>query len=248
MSGPSIQESVRVFQSPDDRRLIAAEAAADPVFARKVSAMLSQPDGESQVVAYAKKAILNEMDPSLYPETSGQWPKLRAAASKLTTELPKVIVDMVNQAPPEDRPAALQELSARCDEVLFGMGELGQLEIIGQLIGAVASAGVSLYDAQLQSSTQKQIASMQLQANEQAIQAQEAEAAAQTAVAKAQAAQATQATLPPPAATAIQNTIEALPTALQAPVASIVTMLSTDIGGGIPLWLAGLTIYLITKK
>lgn len=247
MMGSTVEEEVQVFDSPDDRTLIATEAAADPAFAKKITAMLSQPDGEKQVVMYARKAIINQLDPSSYPETKGQWPKLRSAVAKLSEEIPKAIVDHVDSLPLDERVAALESIAAKGAAFTAGLGELGQLDIISSLIGTVVSAGVSVYNAQLVASTQQKIAANQLQANELAIQANEDMANAQTAIAKAQAAQAVQATLPAPAASAVQQVIEALPTSVQAPVAGLVTMLSTDVGGGIPLWLVGLVAYLVVK-
>jgi hypothetical protein len=242
-------EEALVFDSPDDRRLIATEAASDPSFAKKISSMLAKPDGEKQVVMYARRAIINELNPSLYQETVGQWPKLRSAVSKLMIELPKAITSNIDQLPMDKRAQAIEALSSMgSSPSSIGIGDLGQFDIIASLIGTLASATASVYSASIVSSTQKQIAADQLAANEQEIQAQEAAANAQTAVAKAQAAQAVQATLPAPAAGAVQQVIEALPTSLQAPVANIVSMLSTDMGGGIPLWLVGVGVYLFAKN
>jgi hypothetical protein len=248
MLGSTVEEDVLVFDSPDDRHLIQVEAAADPAFAKKISAMLSRPDGEKQVVMYARKAIVNELNPSAYPETRGQWPKLREAVSRLSTEIPKAIVDHVDSLPLEDRVKALESISSRVESLTASLGELGQLDIIASLIGTVVNAGVSVYNAQVISSTQKKIANQQLQANELEIQQSQDIANAQAAVAKAKAAQAVQATLPAPAATAVQNVIEALPTSLQAPVAGLVSLLSTDVGGGIPAWLVGVVIYMSSGK
>jgi hypothetical protein len=247
MLGSTIDEEVLAFTSPDDRTLIATEASSDPAFAKKISAMLSRPDGEKRVVMYARKAIINELDPSSYPETRGQWPKLRSAVDKLSKEIPKAIVDYVDSLPLDQRVAALENIASKGASFTAGLGELGQLDIIASLIGTVVSAGVSVYNAQVVSSTQQQIAAKQLAANEQAIQANESIANAQAAVAKANAAQAVQATLPAPAANAVQQVIEALPTSLQAPVAGLVSLLSTDVGGGIPIWLVGLVVYMASK-
>lgn len=248
MTDAALEDKALIFDSPDDRRLIAAEAAANPVFARKLSAMLSEPDGERMVVMYARKAVLNELNPSIYPETRGQWPKLRAAVSKLIVELPRAITDAIDRMPLEDRTRALEEMSkARNIGEVLGLGDLGQWEIIGQLVGAVAGAATSIYNTKLQNDTAKQIANMQLQANEQAIQAQIAQANAQKAIALAQTAQALQQTLPAPIASAAQNVISSLPEVIQKPVSSIVGVLSTDIGGGIPIWMVGLGVYLYMK-
>lgn len=248
MLGSTIEDDVLIFDSPDDRRLIQIEAAADPAFARKIDAMLSKPDGEKQVVMYARKAIVNELDPKAYPETRGQWPKLRSAVAKLSTEIPKAIVDYVDSLPIEDRVKALDSISVKAASFTAGLGELGQLDIIASLIGTVVNAGVSVYNAQVISSTQQQIAQKQLQANELAIQANEDVANAQAAVAKAKAAQAVQATLPAPVASAVQSAIESLPSSLQIPVAGLVSLLSTDVGGGIPAWLVGVVIYMTARR
>lgn len=247
-AGPALEEKAAVFQSPDDRRLISAEASSDPAFARELSRMLSLPDGEKRVVDYAKKAVLNELNPGLYPETSRKWPKLRKAVSLLVSELPGAIVDSIDRLPLSERTAALAAL-ARGEGVVapISLGDLGQFEIIGSLIGSIAGAAASIYNTKLQTSTARQIADMQLRANEQAIQAQTAEAQARTAIANAQVAQALQQTLPAPVANAASSVIASLPPVIGGPVGTLVTALSTDIGGGIPIWMAGLGIYLFLK-
>jgi hypothetical protein len=243
-----LDQKALVFDSPDDRRLIAAEAASDPAFARKLSAMLSLPDGEQRVVMYARKAVLNELNPASYPETRGQWPKLRSAVSKLIVELPRAITDIIDRMPVDQRIAAISKIRETGDVAgVLGLGDLGQWEIIGQLVGAVAGAATSVYNTRLQATTSKQIADMQLQANMAQIKAQEDMAQAQIAISNAQVAQALKATLPAPIAGAAQSAISALPAVLQGPVSSVVAAISTDIGGGIPLWLPALGIYLFFK-
>jgi hypothetical protein len=243
-----LNQKAMVFDSPDDRRLIAAEAAADPAFARKLSAMLSLPDGEKRVVMYARKAVLNELNPASYVETRGQWPKLRKAVSLLISELPRAITDAVDRMPADKRGEAISKIEKTGDVAgILGLGDLGQFEIIGQLIGVVAGAATSIYNAHLQTTTQKQIADMQLQANMAQIKAQEDMAQAQIAISNAQIAQALKATLPAPIASAAQSVISALPAALQGPVGSVISAISTDVGGGIPLWLPALGIYLFFK-
>jgi hypothetical protein len=99
---------------------------------------------------------------------------------------------------------------------------LGQFDVIAGLVSAVVGAGASVYSAELQSSTQKDLAKMQADA---------AMKAAQSQMATLQARQ----------ALAAQN-----------PIGSMITNLATGSVAGIPLLLIvpaiGAAIYFATKK
>lgn len=212
-----IEGQVNIFRSKNDRDLILLEAKNDPEFERQLSEALKLPDGEERVAISARKAVLNELSPDLYPEMAGTWPILRSVVLKT--------IDSTKDS--------TYQKVVKIDPKPSGLGDLGQFEILGPLISAVAGAGASIYGATLQSKTQKQIANEQLQANMQEIQAQEAMAAAQKAIANAQTTQ------------AVQNV---LPSALAVPVAGVINTMKTDIGGGLQLWEALLLGYFIVKE
>jgi hypothetical protein len=213
----AVESQVNIFRSKDDRDLILLEARNDPEFERQLSEVLKLPDGEEQVAISARKAVLNELSPDLYPEVKGHWPILRSVIQKSIAAVKDSTSKQIVTINPNPK----------------GLGELGQFDILGPLISAVAGAGASIYSAKIQSSTQKQIANEQLQANMQEIQAQEAMAAAQKAIAGAQTTQAVQAVLP---------------AVLAAPVAGVINTMQTDIGGGLQLWEALLVGYFIVKE
>jgi hypothetical protein len=213
----AVESQVNIFRSKDDRDLILLEAKNDPEFERQLSEVLKLPDGEEQVAISARKAVLNELSPDLYPEVAGHWPILRSVVNKTMDAVKNSTAKKVVTINPKPS----------------GLGELGQFDILGPLISAVAGAGASIYSASVQSSTQKQIANQQLQANMQEIHAQEAMAAAQKAIANAQTTQAIQAVLP---------------SALAAPVAGVINTMKTDIGGGLQLWEVLLLGYFVVKE
>jgi hypothetical protein len=209
-----IEMQINIFRSKHDRDLILLEAKNDPEFERQLSEVLQLPDGEERVAISARKAFLNELSPDLYPEMAGSWPILRSVVSKAM----------------ESVKSSNSKKTITIDPKPSGLGELGQFEILGPLISAVAGAGASIYSAHVQSVTQKQIANEQLQANMQEIQAQEAMAAAQKAIANAQMTQSVQAVLP---------------AALATPVAGVINTMKTEIGGGVQLWEALLLGYFL---
>ena len=213
----AVESQVNIFRSKDDRDLILLEAKNDPEFERQLSEVLKLPDGEEQVTISARKAFLNELSPDLYPEMAGHWPILRTVVTKA--------MDAVKNS--------TSQKVVTIDPKPSGLGDLGQFDILGPLISAVAGAGASIYSASVQSSTQKQIANEQLQANMQEIQAQEAMAAAQKAIANAQTTQAVQAVLP---------------AALATPVAGAINALKADVGGGFQMWEVLLLGYFVVKE
>ncbi len=218
-----LETETAIFDSPDDRLLIRREASADPRFARKVAQMLREPDGEEKVAIFAKQAILNELDPRQFPETRGYWTLLRTTARKIVDELPAAIARGVAKMTPAEREHAAQMVKAGGTPLLVpNIGELGQFEIIGSLVGAVAGAASSIYGNYLMTSTQKQIASMQLDAQQKQLDAQIAMANAQIAMSNAKAAQAAEASI--------------LPAAIVQPVQAVASALSTEVAG-LPLWL-----------
>lgn len=232
MTASAIERDAAIFESPDDRLLIKMEADADPAFAKVLQSMLKDGvAGEERVVQFAQKAVVNELDPRQFPETKGAWPKLRAKVRQLVDELPGAIIRHIDQMPPEKRVAAAQALREGKDFDFppITLGELGQFDIIGSIVGAVAGAATSVYGSYLQSSTQRSIVNMELSAQQKEVDAQLAMANAQKAMAAASASQA--------------GILPALPTAITQPIQAAASALGTDIGG-VPLWMLLLGLYL----
>lgn len=214
-----LESQVNIFRSKNDRELLLLEASNDIEFERQLSDVLTLPDGEERVVTSAHKAVLNELDPSLYPELAGAWPVLRSVIRKVMDRVGSSTVSKISTINPPAK----------------GLGDLGQFEVLGPLISSIAGAGASIYSSEVQASAQKQIASQQLQANMQEIQAQEAMAAAQKAMANAQTTQAVQKVLPTPLAVPVAGAINAL-------TAEVVS------GSGIQIWEILLVGYFVFKE
>jgi gas vesicle protein len=212
------------FESSDDRELIRSEAEADPVFAKRLWVTLSMPDGEKRVALSARKAVANEFDPKLYPETRETWKKLRATVRDLV-EFAANSVRGIDFGP-EIRKAAVSRL--------HGLGELGQWDIIGSIVGAVAGAASNIYTANLQASTTRQIQSEQLAAQMAQIQAQESMARAQAAMANAQIAQ-----------TGAPGQVASATSGI---ASNVMDTLSQPIVGGIPLWAVLLGVFFFAEK
>lgn len=190
----AVESQVNIFRSKDDRDLILLEAKNDPEFERQLAEVLKLPEGEELVSISARKAVLNELDPGLYPEMAGAWPILRSVARKAMESVGTSTSKKV------DKLASGQK----------GLGDLGQFDILGPLITSIAGAGASIYGASVQSSTQKYIANEQLQANMQEIQAQQAMAAAKNAISNAQTTVAVQNVLPSALAAPVAGVINTL--------------------------------------
>lgn len=199
-----------------DIALIEQESKANPAFGRRLASMLRQPGGEKDVALWAQKAIANQLNPALYPETKGQWPVLRRQTTAIAESMPSVVDRLVERMPFAEKMAAVRAIAEgdRPQLVMAGLSDLGQFEIIGSLIGAAAGAASSIYGAKVTASAQKDIAKIQANAAMQSAQAQMSIANAQAAITQAQAQQAqTLATSAAPAG-----------------------FLTKDIGGGVPVW------------
>lgn len=212
------------FESADDRALIEEEAAADPVFARRLRAALLLPDGEKRIALSARKAIVNELNPNLYPETRGLWKKLRSIARDL--------VRFISGSPEKHKVGARVEPALISN--LNGLGELGQWDILGPLISTVVQTGANIYTSYTQQQTSRQLQQMQIDAQMAQLQAQQNIAEAQRAVANAQAAQTG---APGQVATAASDIVSNVADTLTQPVA-----------GGIPLWAILLAVFFFAEK
>lgn len=208
------------FESADDRALIEDEAAADPAFARRLQLTLPLPDGEKRIALSARKAVANELDPKLYPETRGMWKRLRATVKDLVQFTSESIrgVDFN----PQIRKAAISRLN--------GLGELGQWDIIGSIVGAVAGAASNVYTANLQAQTTQKIQQQQLAAQMAQLQAQESMTRAQAATANAQMAQ------------------TGAPGQIATAAAGMVDSLSQPVIGGLPLWALLIGLFFLAEK
>lgn len=202
-----------------DADLISEEARSDPAFGQKIVSMLRQPGGERLLSISARKAMANQFNPKLYPESRGQWGVLRRRAVALAEAMPGMVDKIVAKMPLSEKMDAVRAIAQgeQPRMVVAGMGELGQFEIIGSLISTVAGVGGSIYNAKVTASAQQDIAKIQANAAIQGAQAQMAVANAQAAIEQAKAAQLTQ------AAQIAQST-------------SPTGFLTKDIGGGVPLW------------
>lgn len=215
----TVEQAVKIFDSQDDQTLLMEEAASDPVFAKRLKTTLAHPDGEKRVTMSARRAIVNELNPNLYPETRGLWRRLRF-----------IVRDLIDFTSNSIRQGNV-EGKIRSDAVrrLQGLGDLGQWEILGQVVGAVVQAGSSVYTSYNQAETARKLQQMQIDAQMRAIQSQETIARAQAAMAASQAQQA--ASLAP----------------AQSAVTSVVDAVSTPIMG-VPLWAVAIGLYFLAEK
>lgn len=225
-----------------DRRQIAEEMAANPAFGAWLRSALRRPDGERLIALSAQKAIANEFDPSLYPETRGQWVTLRKRAVELARELPEIVGREIDRLPFEEKMRMVRAIGAglepRLGIGLSGVGDLGQYDIIGSLITSIASAASTAYSARVTASAQRDIAKIQAQAAMKDIETAQAIAKAQQAINEAK---------------AVQATAEAAKAQAGAP-GSVTEVLSRPVVAGIPIWafpivgLLGLVLYLVFKR
>ena len=211
-----------------DRRQIAEEIKANPPFGAWIKAMLRDPDGERLVALSAQKAVANEFNPRLYPETKGQWVTLRRRAVELARSLPDVIDRELERVPFAEKMRIVRAIAAgrrpSVEVSVAGLGDLGQFEIIGTIVSSIAGAASTVYTNRVTTSAQKDIAKIQATTAMKDLQAQISIADAQKAIANAQAAQGG-------------------------------GVLTKDIGGGIPLWVLpvalgaiGVILYFVFKR
>jgi hypothetical protein len=197
-----------------DQRIVAEEIQAGP-FGEKLVAMLATPEGAHQASLGARKAVANEMDSSLYPESRGEWPALRKIVVDLAKSMPGILEKELERLPIETLTALLQQVAAGRSFIGVPVSGLGQFDI-GGIISSVIDAGSKIYTTKLATVTQTKIANIQASANIATLDAQIKIANAQQAIAEAQAVQATE--------------------------SSSAAILTKDIGGGIPFWVIPATI------
>ena len=225
-----------------DHRLIAEEIDANPSFGKRLTAVLDQPDGARLVSISAKKAIANEFDHTLFPESRGQWTRLRKRAHDLARAIPDIVEKEIDRLPFSQKMEMVRRIANGEQPTLMvgvqGMGDLGQFEIIASLIGSVAGAASSIYGAKITSSAQKDIAKIQAETAMKDLNTQMQLAEAQKAINAAKVAQAQEEAKKIEAQTAQikAQTEQAKADIAKAEVGTVVGTLTKDIGGGVPLW------------
>jgi len=211
-----------------DRQLIIEEANADSRFCRELVNIAGRPGWEHEISRSAKCAILNEIDPSKCKDSAGKWGRLRAKFQNLVKDVPAQIERAVAAMPLAEKLAVVRRIAAGQSLVpaVSGLGELGQWDIIGSLVGNVATAGANIYTAKITTDAQRDIAKLQATAAMRDAQTQMALQSAQASIGAAKTAQA----------------------GMFGPISS---MASASIGG-IPLMIvipvAGLLLYFVLKK
>lgn len=174
----------------DDRQVLVEETSADPAFCRAVArVMATDPDWVHTIANSAKAAVNSELLPSKYPGNRTSWPKLRARVRALATETARAARTLADQLTPAERFALVKRIASgefRVQKGIHGLGNLGQWDIIGSLVGAVAGAGASIYGGYVTADAQRDIAKLQANTAMQTAQAQMAIANANAAIANAQ--------------------------------------------------------------
>lgn len=153
--------------TPADRKVVEDEINGSPEFAKKIQRILDK-GGPHAVAESAKRAFLNELDPKEYPETAGEWPILRESTRKLLVALPKAIKEVVDETPLEEKLKIVEKIGqgkklhfTLQDFPVESVMGLGQFEVIGSIVSAVAGAGSAVYGAKITADTQKAIAKIQ---------------------------------------------------------------------------------------
>jgi hypothetical protein len=197
-----------------DRLLITQEAMADPAFGDQLSQILSLPGGPKAVALSMRQSVANEMDSRLYPGSKGMWPVLRKTVVELAGSMPGIIDKELERLPLETLTAMLTVISEGKSPFFFTMYGMGAEASAGfgwgSLISTVIDSATSLYNRRVANATAVRVANLQASSAAATERAQLAIANAQQAIANAG--------------------------AVQAEAASPASILTKDIGGGIPFW------------
>jgi len=212
----------------DDRTILVEETDADPGFCRFVVRMMAvDPQWDHNISASAKAAAENEINPS--KGKKGGWPRLRARVRELLSHVAGQALQAAAQLTPEERFATVKQISSGKFRVkppaMNGLGDLGQWDIIGSLVGNLVSVGAGIYGATVTANAQQDIAKLQANAAMQNAQAQIAIANANAAIASAQA----------QIASPVSSVMSSLTTSS---IAGIPIIVPVGIALGLGLWLA----------
>ena len=164
-AGPVPADLLAPF-APEDQQMIQQEAAAHPAFAAAVTDALSRPGGPQLVAQSARKAIANELDPKMYPESIGAWPVLRRMTDELSSSTASDVIAKVDNMSFSELVNAVEGIAAQ--KKAGGIGGLGQassvgstLSVVGGLASSLAQAGAAIYTSHVIATTTKQIAQIQ---------------------------------------------------------------------------------------
>lgn len=210
-----------------DRLLIIEEAMADPAFGDQLSQVLSQEGGVKAVALCMRHAVVNEMNPRLYPESKGMWPVLRKTVVAVAQSMPDIVEKELAKLPLETLTEMLKMVAAGRSPFVVSVSGMGLFDL-GSLFGSLIEAGAGIFEKKLAGATAVKIEGIKAGGAAATMDAQARIAEAQKAIAEAQAASA--------------------PTAAN--------ILSADIGMGVPFWavavpailIAGVSIYFVVKK
>jgi hypothetical protein len=174
----------------DDRQILVEETDADPAFrALVIRLMATDPQWDHNIAASAKAAAENEINPS--KGRKGGWPRLRARVRDLVQSVATQAAEAASKLTPQERFQTVKAMSTGKIKVkppaMSGLGDLGQWDIIGSLVGNLVGVGAGIYGATVTADAQKDIAKLQATSAMQNAQAQIAISNANAAIAAAQA-------------------------------------------------------------
>ena len=219
----------KLAQIPEmDRALLLEEVSANPSFCAEIAkCMETRPDWAARIARSANEAVANEMNPALFRNRIGMWPKLRARVQDLVESSARTIKNKVASMTLDEKTAALNAIASG----RRGVGSLGNLGVAGMFdfLAAVIETAGNVYTTDLIGDTKEDIAKIQANSAMQTISAQQSIANAQAAIAAAQTRQA----------------------AIQSPVGAAIATFTTSTVAGIPvvaiLAAGGLAIWYVLK-
>lgn len=233
-AAPCVLPPDKLAQLPEnDQKLLLNEIEGNPSFCSKVAkCMADRPDWAKLISTSAKEAIVNEFNPSKFPNRKGMWPKLRATMNDFVGAASSTIKNKIASMTLDQKTAALKEIAkgGRQSSGQALLGNLGVAGIFDFLASAIETAG-NMYTTDLVADTREDIARIQANAAMNTFTAQQSIANAQAAIAAAQTQQA----------------------AIQSPVGAAISTITTSTVGGIPVLLiaiplVGALIYMFMKK
>lgn len=153
-----------------DKRQIIEEIEENPTFGKKITAALHTHGGDKAVVASAKRAVLNELNPKEFPQSKGEWITLRRRMRVLLRDIPAAIQSQVDRMTLAEKTTALMAIArGGAPDLQLGAeapaatpaASTGSLW--GGLIASVVGAAKDIYVARVDSSTQRSIANINAQ-------------------------------------------------------------------------------------
>ncbi len=146
----------------DEQLHLMREIERSPAFGRHIADLLRFPDSTKLIRESSMKAAINELDPSMYPESAGLWPVLREQARMVPQLLPRAVDKVIDRLSFEEVVAFREDLRG-----LAGAGGLGDWTAFW---GAVSTIGTGLYEsktrediAKIQDRTQRWMAQRELE-------------------------------------------------------------------------------------